>query len=168
MLERKFTSASDLTWVIIEFIICGLWIYAAILILPDVISQFSQQEAYESQAFRVVANSNTEKDQLLKEQIVASITSNEEKLDATQIEKWMENYYPNIEYEISNGSTLLPPKWVDSKFYPQGYYEAVVLKLGDGRGNNWFCALFYKACGHESKKKLGSSVSIFKKWWKKV
>ena len=34
----------------------------------------------------------------------------------------------------------------DTRVYPQGEYEAVLITIGDGAGKNWWCVLFPALC----------------------
>lgn len=39
-----------------------------------------------------------------------------------------------------------PTKWYGGKVYPAGTYEALLVTLGDGSGQNWWCVLFPPLC----------------------
>ena len=55
-----------------------------------------------------------------------------------------ENY--NIPFEIKYGLNYFPEKEYKGVKYKDGYYESVVVTLGEGLGDNWWCALFPPLC----------------------
>lgn len=117
--------------------------------------------------FRIIANSNSKEDQDLKYEIRNEIepTLIEELYQANNIEEARENissYIPQIEktikkydtsYDINFGSNYFPEKEYKGVIYPEGEYESLVITLGNGLGDNWWCVLFPPLClleGEES------------------
>ena len=110
--------------------------------------------------FRIIANSNSLEDQELKmkireeiepvfAQIMDSSNSKEEtkKLidqNMSKIEEIIEQY--NVEYTINYGNNYFPEKEYKGIIYPEGNYESLVITLGSGLGNNWWCVLFPPLC----------------------
>lgn len=110
--------------------------------------------------FRIIANSNSLEDQVLKmkireeiepvfAQIMDSSNSKEEtkKLidqNMSKIEEIIEQY--NVEYTINYGNNYFPEKEYKGIIYPEGNYESLVITLGSGLGNNWWCVLFPPLC----------------------
>ena len=110
--------------------------------------------------FRVIANSNTFEDQATKveiknnvENIVESDLLNatnrnaaEETLKSSlpEIKNMINNY--NIPYEINYGNNYFPEKKYKGVTYEEGYYESLVITLGDGAGDNWWCLMFPPLC----------------------
>lgn len=110
--------------------------------------------------FRVIANSNTFQDQATKveiknnvENIVESellnVTNRDDaeeilKSNLPEIKTMINNY--NIPYEINYGNNYFPEKKYKGVTYEEGYYESLVITLGDGAGDNWWCLMFPPLC----------------------
>ncbi|GAB0168998.1 stage II sporulation protein R [Lysinibacillus sp. CTST325] len=111
---------------------------------------------------RVIANSNTTQDQLEKEQLVknlkpyftqvvasagAKTVDNEQILLLKQkIETEIKENYPQLDTQVVLGDNLFPPKRKDAVLYPQNLYHSIVVKIGDARGDNWWCSVFPSIC----------------------
>lgn len=116
---------------------------------------------------RILANSDNEADQQLKEIIrdevsdeisgwVEHLTDIDEARNLIEsripiIEKTViqlleqENIQQNLKVEYGKNVTF-PLKLYDSYLYPAGEYEAVLITLGEGKGSNWWCVLFPPLC----------------------
>ena len=110
--------------------------------------------------FRVIANSNTLQDQtekmMIKEQVEkevyelihdASNTSEVRdiiKNNMSMIESIVSDY--QVPYEINYGNNYFPAKSYRGVVYPAGNYESLVITLGNGAGNNFWCVLFPPLC----------------------
>ena len=55
-----------------------------------------------------------------------------------------EKYEKN--YRINYGLNYFPQKEYKDVIYNEGYYESLVVTLGDGLGDNWWCVLFPPLC----------------------
>ncbi|MCS5502009.1 stage II sporulation protein R [Lysinibacillus sp. A4] len=108
---------------------------------------------------RVIANSNTAQDQLEKQQLVqdlkpyflqvgtAGFAGNEQiLLLKQQIEAELSENYPQLDTQVVVGDNLFPPKRQDAVLYPQNVYQSIVVKIGDARGDNWWCSIFPSIC----------------------
>ncbi len=110
--------------------------------------------------FRVIANSNTLEDQamkleiknniesLLKTDLLEAETKEEAKSDLQNsipsIEKMIDQY--NIPYQVHYGDNYFPEKKYKGVTYQAGNYESLVVTLGKGAGNNWWCVMFPPLC----------------------
>ena len=110
--------------------------------------------------FRIIANSNSLEDQSTKlnirkeiepvfEEILKTSSSKEEtkKLinqNIPRFKKIIESY--NVEYSINYGNNFFPEKEYKGVYYPEGNYESLVITLGSGLGDNWWCVLFPPLC----------------------
>ena len=115
---------------------------------------------------RVIASSNDEYDQEVKmnvkdivtsdmynlmsnvdsiERARESITNNIPTL-SKDIDKYLKgiNYYTH--YDINFGYNYFPKKIYKGVEYKEGMYESLVVTLGNGEGNNWWCVLFPPIC----------------------
>ena len=55
-----------------------------------------------------------------------------------------ENYNQN--YSINYGLNYFPEKEYKGIKYNEGYYESLVVTIGEGKGDNWWCVLFPPLC----------------------
>lgn len=128
--------------------------------------------------FRVVANSNTVYDQNIKLQVRNTIQNEIFKLikDSKSIEetrfiiKSHKEELSNIvrnklreldydkEYEINYGYNYFPKKEYKGLTYKAGNYESLVITLGNGKGDNFWCVLFPPLCLLESNDSSTSDV----------
>ena len=110
--------------------------------------------------FRIIANSNKLEDQTQKleikkdlEPIIANILSTSNSLDETRKEiknnmyevKNILNKY-DTDYKLNYGYNYFPEKNYKGVTYKAGEYESLVVTLGDGLGDNWWCVLFPPLC----------------------
>lgn len=120
----------------------------------------------ESIRIRVIANSNNSKDQLIKnvvrnniEKEVTNLLANvtnideartllEENIDLIneRVEDVLEKNNYDVSYKVDFGYNLFPEKKYKGVVYEEGYYESVVVTLGEGKGDNWWCVLFPPLC----------------------
>ena len=116
--------------------------------------------------FRVIANSNKEKDQYIKKQIVTNLNSTIKKIEFTPkdlstsrqnikqsipefsqvVEKTLKELNASEKYSINYGLNYFPEKEYKGIKYEAGEYESLVITLGDGLGENFWCILFPPLC----------------------
>lgn len=115
---------------------------------------------------RIVAHSNNEYDQNIKGKVKSSVQLllNNELKDVKTIEMAREkvinsvnlvkkdvnnvlklNNY-NRNYNVNYGYNYFPKKEYKGVKYDEGYYESLLITLGDGLGDNWWCLLFPPLC----------------------
>jgi len=115
---------------------------------------------------RILANSNTEKDQEIKREIrnrvnaeitkwVEHLTSIEEARNTIQrnlpiIEQIsrdvLNEFDSNDSVNVSFKKTKFPTKLYGKFLYPAGEYESILIEIGEGKGANWWCVLFPPLC----------------------
>ena len=110
--------------------------------------------------FRIIANSNKLEDQTQKleikeelEPVIANILSTSNSIDETRKEiknnmyevKDILNKY-DTNYKINYGYNYFPEKNYKGVTYKAGNYESLVVTLGGGLGDNWWCVLFPPLC----------------------
>ena len=109
---------------------------------------------------RVIANSNSFEDQakkmeiknnienLLKEDLVTIQNKKEANMllnnKIPEIKKMINNY--KIDYKINYGENYFPEKSYKGIKYEAGMYDSLVVTLGSGKGENWWCVLFPPLC----------------------
>jgi len=115
---------------------------------------------------RVIANSNSDYDQEIKYKVKDEIqddlynllkntkgidearvliNSNLDEIDSKVYKVLNNNNYP-FSYKINYGLNYFPSKEYKGVIYEEGYYESLVITLGEGAGDNWWCVLFPPLC----------------------
>lgn len=114
----------------------------------------------ESIRFRVIANSNSKEDQMIKERVVSKLKNNLKSLKYTpkNINDTRQSINDNLKvidetlkqevkgYSINYGYNYFPEKVYKGIYYEEGEYESLVITLGEGVGNNFWCVLFPPLC----------------------
>ena len=115
--------------------------------------------------FRVIANSNSKEDQDLKikvkdeveerlNKLMIKAKSSEEAKQLLQDEldtiKALVNTYTK-DSEVSFGQNYFPEKEYHGVIYQSGNYDSLVISLGHGLGNNWWCVMYPPLCMLENK-----------------
>ena len=115
---------------------------------------------------RVIANSNSDYDQNIKlrvkeqvEKDMYELLKNKKDIEEVRntiknnIEKEQENISTilkqenyQLPFEINYGYNYFPEKEFKGIKYKEGYYESLVVTLGEGLGDNWWCVLFPPLC----------------------
>lgn len=115
---------------------------------------------------RVLANSNSDYDQEIKNKVsiqlqneMYSLLKNTKGIDEARtiinnnldhlnnsvgnlLNK--ENY--GLDYQFDFSYHYFPIKNYKGLTYDEGYYESILVQLGDGNGDNWWCVLFPPLC----------------------
>ena len=73
------------------------------------------------------------------------INDNVSNLDIAISDIFKENNY-NMKYDINFGYNYFPEKEYRKVKYKEGYYESIVITIGEGKGDNWWCVLFPNLC----------------------
>ncbi len=115
---------------------------------------------------RVIPNSNDTYDIKIKEEVSDMLKEDMYKLlkdiketDRAKIiiENNIDNISTNIshifdknsykkEFNVNFGLNYFPEKEYKGIKYQEGYYESLVVTIGDGLGDNWWCVLFPPLC----------------------
>ncbi len=115
---------------------------------------------------RVIANSDSEYDQQIKAKVKdivqndmynilkdikdlnearTKISSNLKYVESDIYKTLQEENY-ELPFSINFGLNYFPQKEFKGITYKEGYYESVVVTLGEGLGSNWWCVLFPPLC----------------------
>ena len=144
--------------ILISLIIISLSSYKSFneeIVIPD-----------EAIRFRVVAKSNDEKDQEIKLKVkdnlqkkLNDLLKNSSSIEETRkLLKANQNEFSLIVkntllvnkdddmYKVKYGLNYFPEKKYKGIIYKEGYYESLVVTLGQGNGKNWWCVLFPPLC----------------------
>lgn len=115
--------------------------------------------------FRVIANSNSIEDQTLKLEVKNALEGELNNLmleakNSEEAKQLIENNLKKIRNtvnkytennKVSFGKNYFPEKEYQGVKYPSGQYNSLVVTLGSGVGNNWWCVMFPPLCLLEAK-----------------
>ena len=152
---------------IISFIYIGLNYKEDDSIIPD-----------EAIRFRVVANSNTVYDQNIKLQVrntvqneIFKLIKDSKSIDETRkiLKEHQKELYDvtnnklkeldyNKDFKIKYGFNHFPKKKYKGVTYKEGNYESLVITLGSGNGDNFWCVLFPPLCLLEADDNSSSNI----------
>ena len=119
---------------------------------------------------RVIANSNSDYDQKMKIKVKEKVEDDMYGLlkDVKGVDKAREVINNNVglvdkdvsavlkenkydmDYDVNFGYNYFPSKKYKGVTYDEGYYESLVVTLGEGKGDNWWCVLFPPLCMMEA------------------
>ena len=142
-----------------------LIIIAIIITILSINKEPQQYKKENTIRFRVIANSNSQEDQLLKRKIVENLSlslkdiNNSKTIDETRsflkrnlpsfqkvVEKTIEENDENRDFHINYGKNYFPKKQLNNTTFKEGEYESLVITLGEGEGDNFWCILFPPLC----------------------
>lgn len=136
--------------------------------------------------FRVLANSNSPRDQKIKEEVrdkmqkeLYSLLQNSKSTKQARnlINENMDNFNKILNdemkdkeysYTIDYGMHEFPEKTYKGITYEAGEYESLLVTLGEGEGNNWWCVLFPPLCLLEAEETTTSSEVEYKSFIKEI
>jgi len=135
------------------------------LIIPFIlISMNTRVEEDNMLRVRVIANSNSEYDQEIKTKVsnnlktkLYNLLKEEDSIETARkkINDNMSELSNNVNeslkdidysYTINYGYNYFPEKEYNGKTYKEGNYESLLVTLGKGEGDNWWCVLFPPIC----------------------
>ena len=127
----------------------------------------------ESIRLRVIANSNQKEDQRIKREIVKNLSPELEAIYKFQtieetrnylqkslptfekiVENTLQNQNKESSFHINYGKNIFPEKEYKGVIYEEGDYESLVVTLGNGEGENFWCVLFPPICFLEEQDKV--------------
>lgn len=146
-------------------VICGIF---AVLLAWFGTGELRMQRNLAEEVFRfhVIANSDSEHDQALKLKVKESIIAymEEELPDSDSVEttkEWAVSNMQEIEriaketlrryscdHEVRGSieNCYFPDKSYGDVTFPKGYYDALRIEIGEGKGANWWCVLYPNLC----------------------
>lgn len=142
--------------IIVLFIFMSIYLYTE----SSSYSQSDYEIPNESIRMRIIANSDEAEDQIIKynlveniTQIIASIEDESDNIEESRdvindavplIEDKLVEL--GIEGTVNYGYNYFPEKTYKSVVYDSGDYESLVITIGSGLGENWWCVLFPPLC----------------------
>ncbi len=136
--------------------------------------------------FRILANSNSPRDQKIKQDIkdkmqeeLYNLLKNTKNInEARQLIKTNMNNFDNLlsnemkdieySYDIDYGMHEFPKKVYKGITYDEGQYESLLVTLGEGKGDNWWCVLFPPICLLEAEENQDSKNVEYKFFIKEI
>lgn len=154
MLNDYEIKRNDKIIAVLKLLISALGLYMIINLSPGFVELLDESRPgyAEDVVVRVIASSNTEKDQQVKKQVVTDMqeflreSAVEEENLAPSILTFIKQQYPHVPMQLKTGDNLIPPKLIMRTFYPQVSTNSLVVVIGEGRGENWFCSAFPSIC----------------------
>ena len=144
-----------------------LFIVGALISLVLISNYITKEDIIPEDAIRirVIANSNSEEDQKLKKEIKNELEtflySNLKDVDNVETaDKIIKKELPSVNkligkytenYKVNYGLNYFPEKEYKGIKYEDGEYKSLVVTLGNGLGDNWWCVLFPPLCLLEAK-----------------
>lgn len=158
----------------IEFILILIIIQSTILL-------FTQEEEQEAIRFRIIAHSNAVVDQQMKEEVQRAIepivnsvlnssSTNEELVDnlfevEEEVLRIAKTITKDKQVTFERLDALFPPKRAGLIITPQAHYDAFIMTIGSGRGDNWWCSLFPTICYPAQDEEVEEEVTFFVWEW---
>ena len=114
--------------------------------------------------FRIIPNSNSSLDILMKEKVQYEITDIIEGLKSDSIDESRVNILKNIDriekringvfekndydvpFKVKYGINAFPEKIYKGVKYSEGDYESLVVEIGEAKGDNFWCVLYPPLC----------------------
>ncbi len=146
--------------IILLLFICGFY-----FVISDVLAK-NIEIPEDAIRIRVVPNSNSDLDQEIKGKVKDELETSmynllkdtknsddarkkiEDNLDSIKagVGGVLEREKYDKNYEVNFGLNYFPEKEYKGVKYEEGYYESLLVTLGEGKGDNWWCVLFPPLC----------------------
>lgn len=171
---------------VLLYVIVALLLAAILTVVLCACSGSVSQKRLANECIRIHirANSNTDEDQAVKLKVRDAITTYlssvlencKSKSDARDILESEEQnlvkianqtlYANNFTYKASIAlkNEYFPDRQYDGYDFPEGYYDALIIYLGEGTGDNWWCVAFPPLCFVPSAQN-GEKI-VYKSWVK--
>lgn len=163
-------------------------ISAAALIFTSLTVHTTTDEGYKLIRIHIRADSNDEDDQAVKLKVRDRLNEiiTEKLRDTDSFEaayKRLEKMLPALKEKADetlkdNGFPYKSKVRLNNEFFPtrtyegivveSGYYDALIVELGEGKGDNWWCVVYPPLCYVSSGEESGIKYrSLIKELWKK-
>ena len=170
------------------YIIALIFLFLSSILLLTSCGSSSSLERLQENCIRIHirANSNSEEDQAVKLKVRDAITAYlsgvlggcKTKRDAKSVlennkqklveiaNSTLKQYNFTYKSRVRLSNEYFPDRTYDEYDFPAGNYDALVLELGSGKGDNWWCVAFPPLCfvpGTTSGEKI-----VYKSWIKEL
>lgn len=142
-----------------------LILFSVFLIFYIVFLESSEEKVIvpeDSLRIRIIPNSNSSSDQLkkalVKEEILKIMPNLLEgaqnvndaktiiKNNLDEIDNKIKNVLVDEDYNLNFGYNYFPSKVYKGVTYESGYYDSLVIEIGNKKGENWWCVLYPPLC----------------------
>ena len=143
-----------------------IFILVAYFLLSNMVAIHADSIPNDAIRIRIIPNSNTNEDQQIKNKVKETIQTSmynllkdtkgsdnakktiEQNLDMIdlQVKNVLEQEKYKLGYKIHFGYNYFPEKTYKGITYEEGMYESLLITLGKGEGDNWWCVLFPPLC----------------------
>ncbi len=150
-------------------LLTGVYVSQRVMEVDARISRIQGNLSKEVFRFHVLADSDSDEAQKVKlkvrdqvlEYMKQTLPGNEDMVSASQTKKWAKEHLREIEdiaekvireegYSYRAKAEVSVCYFPDKRYgditFPQGYYEALRIKLGKAKGHNWWCVLYPNLC----------------------
>ena len=148
------------------FLRCIIGIFLAIVLIAGVCEQVQGDISRNIVRLHIVANSDKEADQTVKLAVRDAVLSMGKRMFPQGLKKELSYEQKELltqaaegvlrENGLRYGATLsvgkfyFPTKKYENITMPAGYYDAVKIVLGEGKGANWWCVMYPPLCFSQS------------------
>lgn len=173
--DYEIKRPTDKRITILEFILVLLIFHSATML-------FFSTPNEEAIQFRILAHSNAKEDQSDKEKVYEAIQPLLQQTieNSKSIDELVDNFREIEPIVISRAQSivtdkeitfkrinaLIPPKKSGFYIQPQAEYDAYILTIGSGRGDNWWCSLFSNICFPDEEKEDEKVTFFIWEWIK--
>ena len=148
-----------------------------------IINVFQKQDLIPDEAIRlrILANSDSQADQLLKQEVRDKVQKelfltlkdvkgidearNIIKTNIPKVESVVADVLKNekvaYSFDVDYGNHYFPAKEFKGVVYDAGEYESLLITLGSGSGSNWWCVMFPPLCLLEASESTDVEYHIF-------
>lgn len=164
----------------------SIYIIISICLVYLIIGNYNKEEIIipnESIRLRIIANSNLKEDQQIKykvkqnlEQLISNILKETNTLETAKnkldqnmnlinnnIRNTLEKEKTIQSFNVNLGKNYFPEKEFYGIKYNGGEYESLVVTLGEGKGDNWWCVLFPPLCLIEAEESTETEYRLYVK-----
>ena len=78
----------------------------------------------------------------------------------TKVKTTLQQQNSSLSFQLDYGIHHFPEKTYKGITYPEGDYESVLVTLGKGEGDNWWCVLFPPLCIMEAEETEAKKQNI--------
>lgn len=158
----------NINWKVLKRIAIFLNLFLLYIFISAYSYVYSVSSNLANNVFRlhVIANSNSEEDQLLKYKVRDNLInymntlcenckSKQEVIDISRqnisnfktiAEQTVVSEGFNYDVNVQIGNYSFPTKTYGDLSFPSGYYDALRIEIGDASGQNWWCMLYPSLC----------------------
>ncbi len=162
----KYRKNKEKQYILLALVIGMIVTFTTAFTTRNYTNEISTDIANSLLRLHVRANSNSEEDQKLKlkvrdailkefkyelsnsqskEELIKTINKNEDKIIKVAKDVIEKNGY-NYDVNLRIDETYIETRQYGDVYLPAGIYDALIIEIGSGEGDNWWCVLFPPLC----------------------